>query len=133
MAEAEDVHHHISPILGSDEQLLLSGDQTTKATVIVLPVTLAKGLEFQAAILPDASSEEYRSRYEGRLLYIALTCALHQLDILAAGSLTAFLEGSDRPSFPQNDGKTGSLSFPHFEGKGPGDGGLSRTQVHNTL
>lgn len=51
--------------------------------VMVLPVTLTKGLEFDAVILwkPDMEKTE-RSEKEAKLRYVAVTRALHELHIL---------------------------------------------------
>lgn len=63
--------------------------------VMVLPVALTKGLEFDAVLLwkPD------KSRYgddpaEAKLLYVAVTRALHELHLLTDGELSPCLFGS---------------------------------------
>ncbi len=51
---------------------------------------LAKGLEFDAVIINNASEEIYSSRstLDMKLLYVALTRALHELDIIYTNNLT---------------------------------------------
>lgn len=60
--------------------------------VVVLPVALAKGLEFDAAVVVDADGVTYAEcAFDGRLLYVALTRSLHALHIVWRGSLTRHL------------------------------------------
>jgi len=62
--------------------------------VVVLPVALTKGMEFDAVLLLNASQRMYDSRvpYDGRLLYIAVTRALHHLHIYTIGQLSSFFD-----------------------------------------
>lgn len=51
--------------------------------VMVLPVTLTKGLEFDAVILWKPDSEHYgENAREAKLLYVAITRALHELHMI---------------------------------------------------
>ena len=51
--------------------------------VIVLTVTLTKGLEFDAVILWKPDEAHYgRNPREAKLLYVAITRALHELHII---------------------------------------------------
>ena len=60
--------------------------------VVLLDVALAKGLEFDTVIVPDASAEEYPNvPLQRRRLYTALSRATHRVDVLARGSLTPLL------------------------------------------
>ena len=55
--------------------------------LLVLPVHLAKGMEFEAVLLAGADEASYPSaEFEGRLLYVAVTRALHALEIYAVGA-----------------------------------------------
>ena len=61
--------------------------------VMVLPVTLTKGLEFDAVILWKADEEHYgENQKEAKLLYVAITRALHQLYFLGDKPLSRLLE-----------------------------------------
>ena len=55
---------------------------------------LAKGLEFDAVIINNASEEIYSSssNMDMKLLYVAVTRALHELDIVYSGNITKPLE-----------------------------------------
>ena len=63
-----------------------------KGQLIVIPAFLAKGIEFDACIIVDASQSKYPSdvRY-GRLLYVAITRALHELVVLWKGNPSTHL------------------------------------------
>ena len=66
-----------------DAQLALAPDFAYRGGVIVLPVALAKGLEFDAAVVVDADGATYGpSAFDARLLYVALTRALHALRVI---------------------------------------------------
>ncbi len=71
-----------------DVRLVESGSITFHHGLVVLPVYLAKGLEFDAVIIHDAGGLVYGSDLDRTLLYTACTRALH--------SLTVFY--SDKPS-----------------------------------
>ncbi|MBD3329155.1 AAA family ATPase [Candidatus Dojkabacteria bacterium] len=50
--------------------------------VLVLPIDRAKGLEFDAVIIADVSAENYSDSYlDAKLLYVAITRALHRLHL----------------------------------------------------
>ncbi|NMB01644.1 MAG: AAA family ATPase [Firmicutes bacterium] len=77
---------------GLDISLLVHEDATFAKGVLVVPVFLAKGLEFDAVIIPDASQQVYGKAYERRLLYVACSRALHRLDLIYSGQLSPFVE-----------------------------------------
>ena len=59
----------------------------------MLPVTLTKGLEFDAVILWKADEEHYgENPKEAKLLYVAITRALHQLYFLGDKPLSGLLK-----------------------------------------
>lgn len=73
----------------------LTSDLTSKDYLVcTISNQLAKGLEFDAVIINNASEEEYVStnKLDMKLLYVALTRALHELDIIYSGNITKPLE-----------------------------------------
>jgi len=64
--------------------------------VSIMPVYTAKGLEFDAVIVYNASKENYseKSEYDRNLLYIACTRALHKLSLFANDSLSEIVPKS---------------------------------------
>ncbi len=68
-----------------------------KGGVIILPAHLAKGLEFEAALVVDADQDDYADReWDSRLLYVALTRALHKLYVFWSGEIAPCLEEAIR-------------------------------------
>ncbi|MGG3623446.1 RNA polymerase recycling motor HelD [Bacillus gobiensis] len=59
--------------------------------IIVIPVYLAKGIEFDAVVIYNASDQSYSSWYDSRLLYTACTRAMHELELFSAGEPSRFL------------------------------------------
>ena len=57
--------------------------------VCVLPIALAKGLEFDAVIATNVNNENYNKNniLDMKLLYVALTRALHELDVIYENNL----------------------------------------------
>ncbi|NMA61719.1 MAG: ATP-binding domain-containing protein, partial [Firmicutes bacterium] len=66
---------------------------TFKSGIVVVPVYLAKGLEFDAVILPEVSSQIYEQEYQRRLLYVACSRALHELSLIYTDELSPFIQG----------------------------------------
>jgi DNA helicase-2/ATP-dependent DNA helicase PcrA len=58
---------------------------------LVLPIYMAKGLEFDAVLVCDADQEHYRTEDDKGLLYIACTRALHRLNLFYAGEISPLL------------------------------------------
>ncbi len=61
--------------------------------LFVLDVRMAKGLEFDAVLLLNASAKAYCTEREKKLLYVACTRALHELHILYSGEPSPFIPG----------------------------------------
>ncbi len=57
----------------------------------VIPLFVAKGLEFDAVLLCDAEDANYSEEEDQKLLYIASTRALHRLSLFSAGKPSRFL------------------------------------------
>ena len=86
-------------ILNSNIAVMYITDNQTeyKGQVIVTTSSLAKGLEFDAAIINDASSNVYSidSKLDMHLLYVASTRALHELEILYDKQLCPVFSNAD--------------------------------------
>ncbi|QKE74495.1 UvrD-helicase domain-containing protein [Arthrobacter citreus] len=61
--------------------------------VVIIPAYLAKGIEFDAVIIYDASAQVYGDERLRRLFYTACTRAMHQLHLYSLGEATTFLSG----------------------------------------
>lgn len=62
---------------------------------LVIPAYLSKGVEFDAVLIYDASSQAYCRESERKLFYTACTRAMHRLLLYAAGEWTPFVREAD--------------------------------------
>ncbi|NLK64232.1 MAG: AAA family ATPase [Tissierellia bacterium] len=89
--EASDLYFKLSNKINIKLIDYLDYDSVLEGTLI-LPVYLAKGLEFDAVIVYQANDKSYNSEFDKKLLYIACTRALHRLSLFYTGKLTKFLK-----------------------------------------
>lgn len=67
-------------------------EMTFRSGVMVLPIYMTKGLEFDAVILWNPDEESYQVTDEdAKLLYVAITRALHELYLVYQGNLSGLL------------------------------------------
>ncbi len=78
-----------------DCKLVTSDSIEYEQGIVVIPAYLAKGIEFDAVIIYDASAEVYNDESERRLFYTACTRAMHYLQLYSVGEPTPFLQISD--------------------------------------
>lgn len=64
---------------------------TFEKGMIVIPSYLAKGVEFDAVIISNASNDCYGRERERKLFYTACTRAMHELHLFHTHELTAFI------------------------------------------
>ncbi|MCC3355324.1 RNA polymerase recycling motor HelD [Bacillus sp. REN16] len=67
--------------------------------VLVLPTYLAKGIEFDAVIIYNASNEVYGREYERKLFYTACTRAMHELQLFSIGERSFFFNGIGKEDY----------------------------------
>ncbi|WP_221566672.1 RNA polymerase recycling motor HelD [Alkalihalobacillus sp. TS-13] len=72
-------------------KLVKSGSIEYEQGVVVIPAYLAKGIEFDAVIIYDASKHVYGDESLRRLFYTACTRAMHELQIYTVGAPSPFL------------------------------------------
>ncbi|GIP23165.1 RNA polymerase recycling motor HelD [Paenibacillus sp. J22TS3] len=78
---------------GGDELHLITKDTATfEKGTMVIPVYLAKGVEFDAVLVYDASPEAYGRDNERKLLYTACTRAMHRLHLYTTGDWSPFVQ-----------------------------------------
>jgi len=78
--------------LGDSVRSIHKGDALPKDGVVVMDLALAKGLEFDHVIIPDAQEEVYPSTdLSRRRLYTAISRAMHRVTIFSQGTLTPLL------------------------------------------
>jgi len=79
----------------ADVTLLDTDSSEFKNGIVITSIHMAKGLEFDQVIVPDASADNYKSELDRNLLYIACTRAMHELDIIYCENPTAFINNSN--------------------------------------
>jgi len=71
---------------GLETNLIAEGQTQYRGGITVVPVYLAKGLEFDAVLVADADDRRYAaSPQDAKLLYVACTRALHRLALIYSG------------------------------------------------
>ncbi len=88
-SEAKLLQRHLSAYV--DCTLIDEGCESQVGGILVVPVYMAKGLEFDGVIVYNASEERYHSSYDRQLLYIACTRPLHKLHLYALNEPSEFL------------------------------------------
>jgi DNA helicase-2/ATP-dependent DNA helicase PcrA len=81
------------PIPGGELKLIHEGRESGPEGIFLIPVYMAKGLEFDAVLILETDRKNYRSQEDKRLLYIACTRALHRLALFYEGEISPLLEG----------------------------------------
>lgn len=70
-----------------------------EAGVLVIPSYLAKGVEFDAVIIFNASNEQYGRESERKLFYTACTRAMHELHLYYTGERSPLLAEADSDTY----------------------------------
>lgn len=75
-----------------DMQLIRDESAADLQGTFIIPLYMAKGLEFDAVILCDADRENYGDEDDRNLLYIACTRALHRLTLFCEGEKSLLIK-----------------------------------------
>ncbi len=70
--------------------------------VSVIPSYLAKGIEFDAVIVYNASEDSYNRESERRLFYTVCTRAMHRLDLFVLGTPSPFISTAAIDTYTNN-------------------------------
>ena len=94
VAESDARVSWLAKQLGDAVTVLGRGVALPATGVVLLPLRVAKGLEFDHVIVPDAQEEVYPDTpLARRRLYTALSRAMHRVTVLAQGEMTPLLAG----------------------------------------
>ncbi|MGC8534203.1 MAG: HelD family protein [Rhizomicrobium sp.] len=91
--QASDLHRRLTQA-GVGARLLDPGSTDFSTGVLICTAYLAKGLEFDRVIVPDASAQNYRTEMDRNLLYVACTRAMHRLMVIALSESSHLLPPS---------------------------------------
>lgn len=73
-------------------KLIKCGTAEFEQGVVVIPSYLAKGIEFEAVIIYDASESVYGDESLRRIFYTACTRAMHMLQLYSVGKPSPFIQ-----------------------------------------
>ena len=91
--ETRRVQKRLSPHIGLEQLPENLEDMTFMNGIMVLPIHMTKGLEFDAVLIWNPDEKSYKANdADAKLLYVAITRAMHELYIIYQGSLTKLLE-----------------------------------------
>jgi len=104
--QAQKVYRQLKQLL-PEVGLIRKDDRQFRPGILVLPVYLAKGLEFDAVAIYDCGKDSYRLKlpdsftcqvddYARHLLYVACTRALHELRLYCVGEPSGILKEIDQ-------------------------------------
>ena len=93
ICQNEEEAGQVKELLGVNDTCADSAAEASfQKGVSVLPIALTKGLEFDAVLLWDPSAGRYQTNdADAKLLYVAVTRALHELHLLCRGELCELL------------------------------------------
>ncbi|OXM13393.1 RNA polymerase recycling motor HelD [Paenibacillus herberti] len=90
-AESREAYESLRAHGGEALQLITKETQNFEKGAMVIPVYLAKGVEFDAVLIYDASPAAYGRDNERKLLYTACTRAMHRLYLYSTGDWSPFV------------------------------------------
>lgn len=89
--ESKKVHEALSKRLEQAPKLIKKTTLSFEQGVHVIPAYLAKGVEFDAVLIHDASARRYGQEHERKLFYTACTRAMHLLHVYCKGEPSPFI------------------------------------------
>ncbi|MEO2259129.1 RNA polymerase recycling motor HelD [Paenibacillus amylolyticus] len=91
-AESRDAYERLQSQGGEGLQLITKDTQIFEKGIMVIPVYLAKGVEYDAVLVYDASPVAYSQEYDRKLLYTACTRAMHRLHLYTVSDWSPFVQ-----------------------------------------
>ncbi|MHB8064534.1 MAG: HelD family protein, partial [Ruminiclostridium sp.] len=86
MGASQKLFNNIGSAIGAS--LINTNSVKTVTGVVILPIYMAKGLEFDAVIIYQTNDDNYNNADDKKLLYIACTRALHKLSLFYTGEVS---------------------------------------------
>ena len=92
VAESDPRCGWLSKQLGGRVEVLGKDSDLPREGVVLLPLRVAKGLEFDHVVIPDAQAEVYPDTpLARRRMYTAISRAMHRVTVLSQGAMTPLL------------------------------------------
>lgn len=93
VADCKSIERSLKKVTNEELSVATSADFKYDGGVLILPVHLAKGMEFEVVMLANVDHKTYSSdEFDGRLLYVAITRALHMLHLFWSGQVSIHLK-----------------------------------------
>ena len=94
---ASDAHSYVALLEAAhiDVQLLTTDSELDQQKLLIVPSHLAKGLEFDAVIVTATDTPFYDMPLDRKLLYVALTRAMHALTLVGPSAAAFLLTQAD--------------------------------------
>ncbi|KRF11068.1 RNA polymerase recycling motor HelD [Paenibacillus sp. Soil787] len=100
-AESEEAYESLRIQGGEGLQRITKETLAFEKGVMVIPVYLAKGIEFDAVFIYNASPAAYGRNNERKLLYTACTRAMHRLHLYTTGAWSPFVQALPANSYEE--------------------------------
>ncbi|OKP83149.1 RNA polymerase recycling motor HelD [Paenibacillus sp. P32E] len=94
-AESREAYETLTAGGSKELRLITKNTPTFEKGTLVIPAYLAKGVEFDAVLIYDASPQSYDRESERKLFYTACTRAMHRLLLYTTGEWTPFVQAVD--------------------------------------
>ncbi|MFP8959048.1 ATP-binding domain-containing protein [Streptomyces nanhaiensis] len=107
VAQAETLHRALSDA-GVESALLDYGTTVFTGGIVVTSAHIAKGLEFDAVIVPHTGDVNYADEIDRCMLYLACTRAMHELHLTHTGPVSRFLGFTEHPGGTPGAAGTGA-------------------------
>lgn len=91
-AQAKQVYQTLHRRFKSNAHLLNNQDSVLPTGIVILPIYLAKGLEFDAAIAWDVSNQNMPRPEAVGLIYTMASRAMHELTLISAGPISSAID-----------------------------------------
>lgn len=90
-AQAQALHRDLARA-GVQTTFLDYGSEVFASGAVITSAHLAKGLEFDAVVVPGVDEQNYATEMDRSMLYVACTRAMHELTLTHQGRSSAFLD-----------------------------------------
>lgn len=94
-AESREAYEALLAQGGENLRLITKETLTFEKGTLIIPAYLAKGVEFDAVLIYDASTQTYHRESERKLFYTACTRAMHRLLLYTTGDWSGFIQALD--------------------------------------
>lgn len=94
-AESIEAYKTLTAGGAAELRLITKNTPTFEKGIQVIPAYLAKGVEFDAVLIYDASPQTFQRENERKLFYTACTRAMHVLQLYTTGEWTPFIREVD--------------------------------------